>query len=426
MVSCNFCGAIFTRRSNLKRHIERMHTYTRPRHICILCKKAFISLRSFNYHKQSHKPTDNHFHLIRQGLNNTCQVYQKVFNNNIATTTEAYDSVKSSIRNFLKYQLLQQKSFKCQSILIVELVKLDATNTYVEDRFEFYVRSSSHLITSLRDVRRFIRVSRIETELRVDDFVSHGTGWRLNDVIALNLELGKCKPLNAGCDLTKEKKIVIKKINELYKLLPQNSFFDETGLHNQYKRKLKQTCDNKCFLEAIASFFLKKQRKDITKSNIKKFIKKKLNVKVNFPIKLTSIKKFERDNKLLNLKINVLIASCDVEENIFNIYPIYVNPFKKSENIINLLYYETKTLSKTNNCHKVDGHFLLIDNVSNFLNSKHRSNHKFFCINCLNGFSRRTTLKRHERLCFEFKPQVVRAPEPPFNYVYLKNFDCFL
>ncbi len=424
MVSCNLCGMNFTRKSTLKRHVERLHSYTRPSHICVLCKKAFTNLRSFNYHKQTHKPVDTKFHLIQHGLHKTCEVYQKIFKRDIVTTGEAYKDVYSALKKFLNYKLLEKKSFKCQTILIVEFVKLDVTDTYAEDRFEFFARSSSSLITNLRSVRRFMRSTRVETELRIDDFISHGSGWRLNDVLALNVELGECKALNGGCDLAKDKKIIIKKIQELNKLLPLNSFYNVAGLHKKYKNKneIKQNCDNKCFLQAIACFFLQKQKTKITKSNITNFMQSRLNVRIKFPVKLTSIKKFENDNSHLNLKVNVLNAHPNHEDaQSFDIHPLYVNPFKQSDNIINLLYYETKSISN-NDDHKIDGHFLLIENVSHFLNTRRRSNHKFFCVNCLNGFSRRTTLKKHEKLCYQFKPQVVQAPDEDHKYVYFRNF----
>ena len=88
MGNCNLCGINFSRRSTLKRHIKRLHSYTKPSHNYGLCKKAFTSIKSFIYHKQSHKPVDTKFHLIQHGLHKICKVYQKIFKRKITTTVE--------------------------------------------------------------------------------------------------------------------------------------------------------------------------------------------------------------------------------------------------------------------------------------------------------------------------------------------------
>ena len=424
MVKCKYCSASFTRSTNLKAHINRVHNFTRPRHICIICKKSFISLRSFSYHKQSHKPTNSKFRLIEHGLHRKCEVYQRLFYS-IKTTGEAYTLIFKELKQLLRYKLLQKKSFKCQSVLLVEFIKMDETETVIEDKCDFYARSSTFSIYHLRDVKQFMRQSRIETEMRIDDFISHGSGWRLNEISALNIEFGQCRALTGGCNLTRNKSVVIQKIRELNSLVPTNAFLNHTGINEDYYEKRETfTSDNKCFLDCIAYYFLKRENnKCITKKRRENFIKNKLNVKIKCPVKLTSISKFEKDNAHLDFKINVLHAfyrSADKWE----IYPLISNPYTKCDNIINLLYFDT--LFETDDSDSdniVQGHFLLIDNIQHFLNTKIIGGYyRFICSNCLQGFGRKSTLTSHEQYCFQFKPQVITVPMEWENTVKFKNF----
>lgn len=421
MVQCQYCSAVFTRGANLKAHIKRVHSYTKPKHICIICKKAFISLRGFNYHKQIHKPIKSKFHVIEHGLHRNCEVYQRVFFST-KTTSEAYTAVSDELKQLLKYQLLQKKTFKCQTVLIMEFVKVDEANQVIEDRCEFYARSSSFFISNLRNVRQFMRQSRLETELRIDDFISHGSGWKLNEVSAINIELGQCRALTGGCHYVNNRKIVIKKVKELNTLLPNDAYFNTSGPDiGQYKKRQKKENDNKCFLYCIAHYFLTQEGQKVTQKKLNTFIKRKLNVKVQYPMKLSSIAKFEKDNAHLNFKVNVLQAHYEGGGS-FKVFPLIANTYQKCDNIINVLYFDT--LIENDKCdtyNSVQGHFLLIDNLQSFLN--YRSFHyQYFCTNCLTGFSRASTLKKHEQFCFQFKPQFVRAPYEWDKIIYFKNF----
>ena len=71
------------------------------------------------------------------------------------------------------------------------------------------------------------------------------------------------------------------------------------------------------------------------------------------------------------------------------------------------------------------GHYCLIKNMSRLFRT-HKSSHKsaqFFCDLCLNGFSRKDILEKHQKYCSQIEPQAVYTPEEGADkaYMHFKN-----
>ncbi|GFT07975.1 c2H2-type domain-containing protein, partial [Nephila pilipes] len=89
---------------------------------------------------------------------------------------------------------------------------------------------------------------------------------------------------------------------------------------------------------------------------------------------------------------------------------------------VNLLIYEN--------------HYFVIRNFNRLLRNKKNSN--YFCVNCLNGFTRQITLTSHQQLCLHNKPQRLSMPSDlnlkfkNFNkcvkhrYAVYADFECLL
>jgi len=113
---------------------------------------------------------------------------------------------------------------------------------------------------------------------------------------------------------------------------------------------------------------------------------------IRFPMKLKDMKKFEQQNP--QISVNVL-GHEDIK-----IFPLHVSEMAEKEHDVNLLLLEYK-------------HFVLINDLSRLL-SHQMSNHKekrFFCLRCLNSFTKKEVLDKHKENCEKHDCVKLRMPE---------------
>ncbi|GFQ67694.1 c2H2-type domain-containing protein [Trichonephila clavata] len=132
---------------------------------------------------------------------------------------------------------------------------------------------------------------------------------------------------------------------------------------------------------------------------------------LNFPVTLSNVKSFEKAN---NLRVNIFGYADNL------VYPMYIG--KPNQREVNLFFF--------------DDHYFPIRNFNRLLRQKTNENH--FCVNCLSGFTRKTTLDLHQQLCLHNKPQRLSMPSDlslkfkNFNkcvehrYVIYADFECLL
>lgn len=436
---CEYCDQQFTRRYTLKRHVLRLHSYERPMHLCPLCNHAFRSLRMYNLHKKTHKPTTS-FILQNQAFNNRCQKFSKIFDqedNRVTSVLQAFTSVYSELKKLLEYQFLEKKSYRCSLILNIRFVQVDENMT-VTDQEQIFARSKSAQINSKRDIRMLIREAKRETDLRVEDFVSHGSGWILNNIISFDIEIGRTKPLNGGCLRTRNEICSIKKVSELYNLLPTTIENINEENDDIYEKELElNEEDQACFLYAVAAYFTPKKNRNNKKKLLKVMERKGFNINVSLPVKVNSISKFEKDNEHLDIKINVLQAEYTRDKYgnpKIDVYPLRTSPLLKKKHIITLLLYQTRAFSDDLEedeeeifATTTNSHYLFVNDIDAFLTNYNKqtkqSTKLFFCLNCLNGFHRKSTLQKHKHYCLQHKPCVIKAPDKDSNKIKFNNFN---
>jgi len=263
-----------------------------------------------------------------------------------------------------------------------------------EELYEVCLRAPTASITHSSNIRQILSSSKQYMQNRIDDFIENGSGWRLNQILCADMEIGNCAPLNGSCNL-----------------------ISLTHLKSIDKIK-KSKADQKCFLLAIASYFLKTD--NVPKLN--KFIAKHLVVNVSSPVKVADIPKFEKDNYHLNFKINVVYEEDE------GIYPVYFSKRTRAKYIITLLLYKTKIGDKLYN------HYCLIRDVDNFLKQRYKCvsgkysyEQIITCLNCFSKFKKsacgRSKLERHYEHCIKNKPQAVSVPlSQTDDTIKFKNF----
>ena len=163
-----------------------------------------------------------------------------------------------------------------------------------------------------------------------------------------------------------------------------------------------QAKDNKCFIWSILAhlainenkFNAKKQWLHLERTSVLRKFEKYINpTNITFPVDIKSIKKFELNNKHLNIRINVYSwESIGLFQS--SVVPIYISKLK-AENTIKLLLH--------------DNHYWLIKNF-NRLGGSFGSTYHRYCENCLCGFHTKQKLKNHRKYCQHFKPTATIMP----------------
>jgi len=268
----------------------------------------------------------------------------------------------------------------------------DNTEHVEEEVYEVCLRAPSSSVIQTSDFGQILNNARQFMQNRIDDFVENGSGWRLNQIICADLEIGTCAALNGSCNLVSLK--YLKSMDNI-----------------KISRDIQ-----KCFLYAISSYFTN----SINVVKLKKFIEKHLVVTIPSPVNIAHISKFENDNSHLDFKINVIF------EEFWQIYPIHFSKRTSAKHIITLLLYKTLVNGKLVN------HYCLVPDVENLLKKKYLCvsgkasyQRSVTCLNCFTKYSAQgngpKNLQKHYENCIKNKPQAIGIPQPG-DVIKFENF----
>ena len=473
------CNITFTRRYNRDRHVALEHNNVVIVHSCVFCGGIFQNVKALREHRLTHKP-ETGFQLLSSAHKKKCVIYRKQYSHPVDTFEEAIAKDKSDIYSQLVYELSNRYNMKVSIVYYAEFVKLSAgggaagggaekeekgeketphekeseneeseeddtdtegeveqavdgkgnqeannesENEESEDddtesesgeeqtsegkgsnerRYEVCLRAPSGLISHRGDILRLQETAQTVIQQRIDDFLEEGSGWTLTEILCVNLEIGNCSSVcrSAGtgsCDF-----LSIKRLGQLSRV------------------KRPQFAQNQCFFEAIAFHFVKSTKK----KKLRQFIDSKMRVTIRTPVNIVSIPRFEKVNKHLNLKINVLHSVGK------DIYPIYFSKHVTAQNIVNLLLYETE------NEGKAVSHYTYIANVDKFLAKRYGDGKTTSycyeksrrCLNCLSKFTQKSkekcdkVLQAHYVQCVANKTQSITVP-PSGATLKFKHFN---
>jgi len=196
-------------------------------------------------------------------------------------------------------------------------------------------------------------------------FQMNGSGWTFHSVVSLDIHTEKYKPWRGGSWLPTPKFLANKK----------------ALINMKFQSETKNKEDNQCFKWSIvrALHLVKIHPGRITKQLEEQA--KTLNFDgIAFPVSWKGIDKFEKQDP--KISANVL----GYEET--NIHPLRISEMTEREREVNLLLLEDK-------------HYVLINDLSRLLTSQ-TTNHeekRFFCLRCLNSFTKKEVLDRHREYC---------------------------
>ena len=257
-------------------------------------------------------------------------------------------SSEISIENLFKDLLMEIKGFKYQITLCVLLSKVKSSG------FTEYSKIYLNILTkTVIGEKYFLNKCFNEIIFRLENWISHGSGWNVDSILNQYLNISSDKPLSRGtsCELPKELSHPMK------------------GLINI------ENDDNKCFLWChvrhlnCKSFKLSRIRKEDKK------ISKSLNYDgIEFPVSKKDYFKISVMNKI---NINVSFYEDKI------IYPIYLSD-QSFDNILDLLL--------------ISNHYVLIKEFNRLMFNENKSkNKKWFCKSCLQCFSSEKVLIEHSK-----------------------------
>ena len=257
---------------------------------------------------------------------------------------------KISIKNLFKDLLMEMKGFKYQITLQVLLSRVKSRNL-----IEYSTVYLNSLTKTVIGEKYFLNECFNEIIFRLENWISHGSGWNVDNILSQYLNISSYKPLRGStyCKLPKELSHPVK------------------GLINI------QNDANKCFLWCHVRHLNCKSKNLFRITKKDKEISKSLNYDgIEFPVS----KKDYFEIEVMN-KININVFSC--EDKIIS--PVYLSD-QSFNDVLDLLL--------------LNNHYVLIKDFNRLMFNKNKcKNKKWFCKSCLRSFSNEIISNSHKKDC---------------------------
>ena len=274
--------------------------------------------------------------------------------------------------------LVQTKGFKFVETLQVKFVKHSNDKKILKNG---YFNSTTDLIINETDIKLAIQASQQQILNKIAQWVSEGSGWTIQLIENHYINIVNYNPLKGSS----------------YIELPQELRNSAKGLINMKNK------DNECFrwCHIRHSNPQDKDPQRIKKTD-KQYIEKLDYSSIEFPVTVKQINKIEKQN-------NICINLFGYEEK--QKFPIYISKEKYQDHMELLLITEGE-----------NKHYVLIKDFNKFMFNQTKHEHrKYFCMYCLQCFSREDVLTEHKNNCISINgKQAINMPEKG-DKVYFKN-----
>ena len=272
--------------------------------------------------------------------------------------------------------LVQTKGFKFVETLQVKFIKYSNDKKILKNSF---FNSSADLIINKTDIKLSLQASQQQILNKIAQWISEGSGWTIQSIENHYINIVNYNPLKGSS----------------YIKLPQE--LKNRGLINL------QNEDNECFRWCHIRH-LNAQEKDPQriKKTDKQHIEKLDYSGIEFPVTVKQINKIEKQN-------NICINLFGYEEK--QPFPIFISKEKFTDHMELLLITEGE-----------NKHFVLIKDFNKFMFRQTKHEHrKYFCMYCLQCFSREDVLTEHKSNCILINgKQAIKMPKKG-DKVYFKN-----
>ena len=387
---CGICAEHYVRISHhlSSRHIKLNIPCNRCNNVILHSDKVYD-----NHIKDIHPaPEGSIFNVIETAYSGRVQTFLATFLENRHLNLESsFIALANPLIALVKYQLQIQIVLRFAVILKVRFVKYDEMGG-IESDVDIPLRSTSRpvYLADRTGIHKIVNDNFSEIVVRCDQFLTAGSGWSLDQVLDVRVEIGRLH-ISGGCC---EKLIKMKIKPHKIKYLTDAS-----------------TLKSECFFSSVSVAMLHEQMVSLTKEQrgvvAREYTKQNLNTSgLKTPLDLKLVKKFERKNKHLKRGINVYTMYKQ------KVIPVYKSKFsKENKDFINILLVE-----------RTDGlfHYVYINNFNAFCQTS--NNRSVHCFRCLNSFTTVEALNNHEDLCSNEKSMRTEVPSPG-SQVKFKAFD---
>ena len=271
--------------------------------------------------------------------------------------------------------LVQTKGFKFVETLQVKFVKHSNDKKILKNG---YFNSTTDLIINETDIKLAIQASQQQILNIIAQWISEGSGWTIQLIENHYINIVNYNPLKGSS----------------YIELPQELRNSAKGLINMKNK------DNECFRWCHIRH-LNPQDKDPQriKKTDKQYIEKLDYSSIEFPVTVKQINKIEKQN-------NICINLFGYEEK--QKFPIYISKEKYQDHMELLLITEGE-----------NKHYVLIKDFNKFMFNQTKHEHrKYFCMYCLQCFSREDVLTEHKNNCISINSkQAINMPEKVIKYI---------
>ena len=252
--------------------------------------------------------------------------------------------------------LIQTKGFKFVETLQVKFIKYSNNKKILKNG---YFNSKADLIINETDIKLAIQTSQQQILNKIAQWISEGSGWTILSIENHYINIVNYDPLKGSS----------------YIKLPQELRNSSKSLINMKNN------DNECFRWCHIRH-LNPQEKDPQriKKIDKQYIEKLDYSNIEFPVTVKQINKIEKQN-------NICINLFGYEEK--QKFPIYISKEKYEDHMEILLITEDE-----------NKHYVLVKDFNKFMFNQTKHEHKkYFCMYCLQCFSREDVLNEHKNNC---------------------------
>ena len=434
---CNICGKTFKRGWNFRRHRISMHanelglnegTTSRGKMFaCGICYISFPHRAQMKEHRmRAHRQSTTNFEEVQTAHRRAIQVVRLNYpqDEGIVDAVSALRYSHKTLCGEIERQRAVCGMFKFCIVLMVEFIQIDEENK-ISQSITVPFRSRMIRVLPMADIDDDITDAYELIQNSILGFVSKGSGWILDDIMHLDMEVAKCLDLAGSCfsshtiSWSPSSGYVLASGGFETDVPPFNSSIDEDLLYG-----LDSSSDNRlfgdprgnkdCFYLAIARHFNRQttDRKRLLEYASRNFQHIKMS---EGPVSLRDIDSFEEANE--DLGINVVFED---EENCLLAVRASPRVRAKHQILLLLVYVRPKLLSSDACWNKKDTntlmHYVCIENHADFLAQRVRTSkqvrkyRRHLCFNCFNGFLTQDALANHAKYCHENKHQRLIYP----------------
>jgi len=397
------CGRRFRRRFDLKKHIHHLHGEEIVEK-CFLCGQLAENGEALKQHYSKYHKPSRHFIVKESAFNRKVITYRYTFLENETDFIKAQMGIKNIIRRQIQIDTAQKIMTKVSLIFVVEMFMIDHQGEKISQA-AIPFRSPTFMASNLRsnDIDSQVMKSFSHQQTSLDQFMQNGSQWQFHRALVFDVEIAKVSPLRVGSGQS----------------VNISSLKNKNFLYNPPNR------NNKCFLYCIAYFLIfgimmLRAPTMVEELKIKKKTREFNISKMKFPTSIQDIKIFLKNNRELDLSINILYRGTDEV-----IYPLELGIGQGKKHVNLLLVHSQKS-----------AHFVLIKNVDKFLrkayntvdeNSGKKSRityqNIFYCLHCLNSFYTSQNRDEHMTICCLNKPRKEQVPNEREKIIKFKNFE---